>query len=104
MLITEAERIPAGRYQPRMSSAVNLVAWGRRAGGRKRRVQGGGEVEHVGPAAMGRRSEAIIGLYLATMHSLAWGAAAHGARAARLIAGDDRDAGAEHIEHARWRA
>lgn len=32
------------------------------------------------------------------------GAAAHAARAAELIAGDDRDIGAEHIEQARRRA
>ena len=32
------------------------------------------------------------------------GAAAHAARAAELIAGDDRDVGAEHIEQARRRA
>jgi len=32
------------------------------------------------------------------------GAAAHAARAAELIAGDDRDVGAEHIEHAAERA
>ncbi len=32
------------------------------------------------------------------------GAAAHAARAAELIAGDDRDAGAEHVEHASRRA
>src|SRR5215218_10389040 len=32
------------------------------------------------------------------------GAAAHAARAAELIAGDDRDVGAEHIQHARRRA
>jgi hypothetical protein len=32
------------------------------------------------------------------------GAAAHAARAAELIAGGDRDVGAEHIEHARRRA
>jgi hypothetical protein len=32
------------------------------------------------------------------------GAAAHAARAAELIAGDDRDVGAEHIEHALRRA
>ena len=32
------------------------------------------------------------------------GAAAHAARAAELIAGDDRDVGADHIEHARRRA
>ena len=32
------------------------------------------------------------------------GAAAHAARAAELIAGGDRDVGAEHIEQARWRA
>jgi hypothetical protein len=32
------------------------------------------------------------------------GAAAHAARAAELIAGDDRAVGAEHIEHARRRA
>ena len=32
------------------------------------------------------------------------GAAAHAARAAELIAGDDRDVGAEHIERARQRA
>jgi hypothetical protein len=32
------------------------------------------------------------------------GAAAHAARAAELIAGDDRDVGAEHIEQARQRA
>jgi hypothetical protein len=31
------------------------------------------------------------------------GAAAHAARAAELIAGDDRDVGAEHIQHARRR-
>lgn len=32
------------------------------------------------------------------------GAAAHAARAAELMAGDDRDVGADHIEHARRRA
>lgn len=32
------------------------------------------------------------------------GAAAHAARAAELIAGDDRAVGAEHLEHARGRA
>jgi hypothetical protein len=32
------------------------------------------------------------------------GAAAHAARATELITGDDRDVGAEHIEHARRRA
>jgi hypothetical protein len=32
------------------------------------------------------------------------GAVAHAARAAELIAGDDRDVGAEHIEQARQRA
>src|SRR5262245_4606843 len=32
------------------------------------------------------------------------GAAAHAARAAELMAGNDRDIGAEHIEHARRRA
>jgi len=32
------------------------------------------------------------------------GAAAHAARAVELIAGDDRDVGAEHIEHAFRRA
>jgi hypothetical protein len=32
------------------------------------------------------------------------GAAAHAARAAELLAGEDRDVGAEHIEHARRRA
>lgn len=32
------------------------------------------------------------------------GAAAHAARASELVAGDDRNVGAEHIEHARRRA
>jgi hypothetical protein len=31
-------------------------------------------------------------------------AAAHAARSAELLAGDDRDVGADHIEHARRRA
>jgi hypothetical protein len=65
------------------------------------------------PAAAGDAARAAMcAASAAYLHPLAdrhqvkhiLGAAAHAARAAELIAGDDRDVGAEHIEHAFRRA
>lgn len=67
----------------------------------------------AGTAAAGNAARAAMcAASAAYLHPLAdahqvkhiLGAAAHAARAAELIAGDDRDVGAEHIEHAFRRA
>ena len=60
---------------------------------------------HAARAAMYAASAAYLHP-LADAHQVKHilGAAAHAARAAELIAGDDRDVGAEHIEQARRRA
>lgn len=64
------------------------------------------------PAAGDAARAAMCAASAAYLHPLAdahqvkhiLGAAAHAARAAELIAGDDREVGAEHIEQARQRA
>jgi hypothetical protein len=64
------------------------------------------------PAAADAARAAMCAASAAYLHPLAdahqvkhiLGAAAHAARAAELVAGDDRDVGAEHLERARRRA
>ena len=60
---------------------------------------------HAARAAMCAASAAYLHP-LADAHQVKHilGAAAHAARAAEIVAGDDRDVGAKHIEHARRRA
>lgn len=86
-------------------SAGNLCAT---PGGRRKKAARGADTAAARDAARA----AMYAASTAYLHPLAdahqvkhiLGAAAHAARAAELIAGDDRNVGAEHIEHARRRA
>ncbi len=78
------------------------TAWAAHKAARNAHTAAAGEAAR---AAMAAASAAYLHP-LADAHQVKHilGAAAHAARAAELMAGDDRDAGAEHIEQARRRA
>ena len=100
-----------GRRSTPHGHSLDVVSAGRRyatPGGRRIR-----RPKAQAPAAAGNAARAAMcAASAAYSHPLAdahqvkhiLGAAAHAARAVELIAGDDRDVGAEHIEHAFRRA